>query len=183
MEAQYFLKRLAETKDDPRLYYYYLSAFLTAWRSVLDVMLYDFIEYYPLRLDRKVFVNSNIFWVAANALNHTNALDFISWWNKKAEAVRGNELSKMRITTVHKGFPRTVYAPATLSSGSFVVFSSLSALTGLDAFGYPTVTVKRPLDSSDDTGEIPEIIKKCEEGYKLIESMVVEAEKRFRVTL
>jgi hypothetical protein len=181
-EAHYFSRRLKETKDDPKIYYYYLSAFLTAWRSVLDVMLYDFAEHYPLRLDRKVFIDNYIFWVAANAINHTEALNFIVWWNEKADIVRKNELSKMRITSVHKGFPpRTVYAPPTLSSGS-IIFATSGVIAGSSGdFRIATPTAVYHPISPSDIFEISEVIKKCEEGYKLIESIVIEAEKRFSV--
>jgi len=43
-EAEYFLRQLENSQDDKKGFDFNLSAFVVAWRSVIDIMLYDFAE-------------------------------------------------------------------------------------------------------------------------------------------
>jgi hypothetical protein len=52
-EAKYFLDVLPQMANNPDGFYYNLSAFLTAWRSTLDVMLYDLAEHFSLGFSRE----------------------------------------------------------------------------------------------------------------------------------
>jgi len=45
-EARYFLEQFGKTITKPKKNRFYLSAFLHAWRSVIDIMLYDFAKYF-----------------------------------------------------------------------------------------------------------------------------------------
>lgn len=187
-EAQYFLKKLIRLKAEPELANFYLSAFLSAWRSVLDVALFDFVKYYPLRLDEesKLRITDRDFWVAANALSHIEALRFIRWWRQKADIVRKHPLSKERNKIVHKGYPpRIVYAPQTLSSGAGLIVSergevvaSSGALPG--GVSLPIIVVA---PSSTIEIEFPDIVNECMKGLTLMKGIVKEAEKEFNIQL
>jgi len=72
-EAQYFLNSLRD-EEDPNRFNYNLSAFLGAWRSVLDIMLYDLAEVWTLGLTREDRITDNEFSVAAKALNYSDAI-------------------------------------------------------------------------------------------------------------
>ena len=184
-EAQYFLQELRRTKDDPKLSYFYLSAFLSAWRSVLDIMLYDFAEHYPLRL-KELKINDQIFWVAANALNNTEALRFIDWWRQKADIVRKHPLSKERNRIVHKEYPpHTVYVPSTLSSGTRLIVSESGIVAGsagtVPEGAFPVTIAVVPGYTVEI--QFPDLLGVCEKGFVLMESIVKEAEEKFKVML
>lgn len=185
-EARYFLGQLIETQDDPKLSYFYLSAFLSAWRSVLDVMLCDFVEHYPLRLAEKseLKITDRDFWVAANALKHAEALRFIEWWRQKADIVRKHRLSKERNRIVHKEYPpRIVYAPSTLSSGSGLIVSG-GEVVGIAAFtkgAFPVTTAVVPGITIEI--KFPDLLGICNEGFVLMEEIVKEAEEKFGIPL
>lgn len=187
-EARYFLEKLIETKDDPKLSYFYLSAFLSAWRSVLDVVLCDLVKHYPLGLDGKseLKITDRDFWVAANALNHTEALRFIGWWRQKADIVRKHPLSKERNKIVHKEYPpRIVYVPSTFSSGTGLIVSESGEVAGLSgAFPEGAIPVTIAVAPST-TIEIKflDILDMCKKGFALMESIVKEAEKEFNIQL
>ena len=104
-EAKYFLDALVKTKDDPKLLYFNLSAFLSAWRSVLDVMLYDFAEHYSIGFTRQDVITDQNFKAVAQALKHRDALHFIDWWRKKQGKLKENPLWGKRILIVHRGYP------------------------------------------------------------------------------
>lgn len=78
-EGKYFLDALIQTQDEPELCDYYLSAFLSAWRSVLDVMLYDFAEHYSLGITIEDYMTPHGFWLVSKALKNTQALGFYKW--------------------------------------------------------------------------------------------------------
>lgn len=185
-EARYFLEKLIETQDDPKLSYYYLSAFLSAWRSVLDVMLCDFVEHYPLRLTDKseLKITDRDFWVAANALNSAEALRFIEWWRQKADIVRKHPLSKERNRIVHKEYPpRMVYTPSTLSSGSGLIISSGDVAGLSETFpGAIPVTIAIAPGTTVEI-KFPDLLGKCKEGFALMKGIVKEAEEKFGVPL
>jgi len=179
-EAEYFLKALPYTHNTDQ-FYYTLSAFLSAWRSVLDVMLYDFAEHYNVGLTRKDKMYPHDFWIVAHAQKHANALEFFSWWNKKIEELSKNKLWKMRPEIVHRGYPEIkhkIYVPDTISSGSIVIVSG-EEIGGVS--GGPFATT----DFSSDFFEVKasDVVKMCNEGFVLMESIVNEAEKKFGISL
>jgi len=183
-EARYFLKILTRLVD-PEKSNFYLSAFLSAWRSVLDVTLFDFIKYYPLGLseESQLKITDRDFWVAANALNHEEALKFIKWWRQKADMIRKHPLSKERNKIVHKEYPpRILYAPSTLSSSAVYMPSESMEPAGSSGFpgAIPVTTAVSPF-----TIEIkfPDLLEECKRGFDLMESIVNEAEKEFSVEL
>ena len=108
-EARYFLGSLEHTTEDGEEFYYNLGAFLNSWRSVLDIMPYDFAEKYQLGFTRDDRVEDYEFQMASRALNHTNALKFLKWWRQQVGKIQIDPLSRKRIDIVHHGYPEKVY--------------------------------------------------------------------------
>jgi hypothetical protein len=104
-EARYFSKRLSGAKDDDE-FHFNLSAFLNAWRSILDVMLYDLAEHYALGFSRDEELNDKEFTAVATALKNDDALKFIEWWRKKQGVLRNNPLWVKRNIMFHRGYPK-----------------------------------------------------------------------------
>lgn len=180
-EAQYFLDTLVQTQQAPERFYYNLSAFLSAWRSVLDVMLYDFAEYYHIGLTRKDKMSPNDFELAAKILNKHEALTFIDWWRRKLSILSGNPLWNMRHMIVHRGYPEIadrIYIPDTLSSGSIVISKGEEAAT-LPSGAFPLTT---PMAGLFEV-RFSEVIDMCKKAYSQMEEIVSEAENEFNIQL
>jgi len=161
-EASYFLFALRRTEKTLKQFVYNLSAFLSAWRSVLDVMLYDFAEHYRIGLTREDRMTDEIFWYVAKAQNNAQALGFIKWWRQKVNILSKNPLWNMRRVIVHRGYPEItyrIYIPASISSGG----------TGF-VLGVGEVSAK-PSD----------ILDMCEKAFAEMESIVSEAENEFGI--
>ena len=173
-EAEYFLQKLLHPKEDPNknpdVFRYHLSAFLSAWRSVFDIMLYDLaLHYFPsLSRDDKIMYSS--FRIVAKAQNHTKALQFIDWYDKKFRSLRDNPLWIKRITALHKGYP-----PIRIQ-----VFVSTSSAS------YVTIGGKIPVETEIGQmweSEIGNILEECKEGFRMMQEVVEEAESEFDVEL
>lgn len=112
-EAEYFLKKLRELLlEEPRIteFSYNLSAFITAWRSVFDVLLYDYAErYFNIDRDDKIQFLSRDFKVSAQAIKDIKPepLKFINWYNKKEGILSEQHIWFVRKIFVHKGLPKT----------------------------------------------------------------------------
>ncbi|MGA2310608.1 MAG: hypothetical protein ABSG57_13825 [Candidatus Bathyarchaeia archaeon] len=104
-EAGYFLRAIKNTTDDTFLFN--LSAFLSAWRSILDVMLFDFAQKYHLGFGPEDHVTFETFRIVAKALKRGQALRFLSWWRKQERRVSGNPLYPKRNMIVHRKYPET----------------------------------------------------------------------------
>ena len=176
-EARFFLEKLLESVSgvDEKVSFYYLSAFLSAWRSVLDVMLYDFAKYYSLGLTQEDKMSNYEFSLVAKTQRNDKALDFIKWWEKKIQKLSKNKLWKMRRIIIHRGYPEImqVYVPSTISSSvvGIVVPKKADILTGYISDG-KIIRI--------DYTTLP---KECKNVFGLMENIVVDAEKRFNVKL
>jgi hypothetical protein len=87
-EAEYFFSAVKRTLHDPDKLCYNLSAFLSAWRSVPDVMLYDFAWRYSLGFTEEDRLTPHEFRIAARLLKRLQALEFLEWWNRRCEKIR-----------------------------------------------------------------------------------------------
>jgi hypothetical protein len=145
-EAKYFLDALNRTQNTPEKFQYNLSAFLNAWRSVLDVMLYDFAEFYSLGFTREEKLTDRDFWVAARAKNLNNALRFNEWWRQKQGTLMNNPLWKKRTITAHRGYPEVVpyrfYVSG--SGGTSPTISGEVVLSAVSSEGAIPVTITPP---------------------------------------
>jgi hypothetical protein len=185
-EAKFFLDALTETQAEMEKFNYNLSAFLNAWRSVLDVMLYDFVERYPLGLTREDKVTDRDFWVAANARNLEEALRFIEWWRRKQGVLKNNPLWENRIITTHRGYPEVaqyrVYATgsggnSTTISGNFAVSTEIPHQGAIPTAFTPTPD-PRFVDFPNQS-----IVGLCTRAVNEMEGIVQEAEREFNARL
>jgi len=106
-EAAYFLNALKRT--DTEAFDYNLSAFLCAWRSILDVMLFDFAEKYSLGFSPEALLTEDKFRRAAEALGKKEASEFLAWWKTMLARISTSPLYRKRNMVVHRLYPETVY--------------------------------------------------------------------------
>jgi len=109
-EARYFLQKLEETPQDnahDREFMYVLSAFLTSWRSVTDLILYDYAEKFGLGLSREDDISLHDFQLVARVTNNLQATQFLVWLNQQVGILSNNPLWRKRNIIVHRGYPRT----------------------------------------------------------------------------
>lgn len=175
-----------------------LSAFLTAARSVLDVLLYDYGDRYGLfTLNDRVYPQG--FQQRAATQNNTVALNFYNWWVQKTGSIAndpiGGLLSKKRNLVVHRGSPPirfTLILSDTISFHSGLVFSSLSApagsagpnaidvTTASSAAPSPTVSTPRPSVTAF-FADYPtaSVIDISEKYLQMLSSIILEARTRY----
>jgi hypothetical protein len=184
-ETRYFLDALNLARNEPEKFQYNLSAFLNAWRSILDVMLYDFAEFYSLGFTREEKVTDRDFWVAARAKNLNDAMRFIEWWREKQGVLMNNPLWRKRTITAHRGYPQV--APYRFyvsgSGGTSITISGDVVLSAGSAESAIPVTIT-PLSELRFT-DFPDqsITDLCTRAFSEIERIIQEAEREFHVQL
>lgn len=137
-EAKYFLTKLHESTGSELGYN--LSAFIQAWRSVFDVLLYDYAEqYFGYSEARKFKITKTVFKEIATVLdNHGNSdpKKFIDWYEKKESELGNLRFWYLRKFFVHRGgkilepgttekktvsrIPTEVYTPPSAVSGDTI---------------------------------------------------------------
>lgn len=161
-ECRFFLTQVQEESDDPKINSFYQSAFLSAWRSLLEYLLYDYAEYYGItkyyaKLEHatsfKTWTDERSFRFAAKDLENNGALKFIRWWVDKRKDLSSHELYTKKID-----FP-VIILPR-LTSGTF----------SLRNYG-----IRQKYYDDRDT-----IIANFQKGLTLMENLLNEAERRFR---
>jgi hypothetical protein len=105
-EAAYFLEALSKNAPRTDEFNYNLSAFLGATQSVVDVMLYDFVEKFDLGFNRDDKVTPRDFFVASKAKGSAGALEFLDWWRRKVGGLEASPLWDTRHFIVHRGYPK-----------------------------------------------------------------------------
>ena len=138
-EAKYFLGQMrgAQDKLDEDLFKYNLNAFLAAWRSVPEFVLYDYAERNSLgisREDEEKMHIANQFRVVANVIkrlkDNAEPLAFMEWWNQRCNAIyREHGIVGKRNYTIHKGYPKVEKVAETeriefMPTGSFGLSTS-----------------------------------------------------------
>ena len=200
-EAGYFLEVLTKTKDDLKPFYFNLSAFLNAWRSVLDVMLYDFAEYYSLGFTREDLMTDQCFMAVAKALKHREALGFIKWWRQKQGDLKQNPLWGKRILIVHRGYPTVSSTKIFYVSGSggtsitttppiyasewSVDFTEGAVSTSTTTTATTTTTMPEGEITTNYFSDFTDrtVTDMCIKTFREMEAIVNEAEKEFEVKL
>jgi len=188
-EADYFLGMLRRTPQDRDAFMYNLSAFLNAWRSVLDVMLYDYAEKYCLGLTREDRVSDHEFEIAAKALNNAEALRFIKWWRQQRGRLIQNPLWKKRTVVVHRGYPPTIHVYRLYISES-IALSSTFTVSGAPtesaiptAYAAPTIAAPPSTRREVETrfSDLPDrsIIDICEQAFNDTRAIIEAAEEDF----
>jgi len=192
-EARYFLDQLKDLKNKPDEFMHNLSAFLSAWRSVLDVLLYDYAEKY-FGWSREDKLNQRDFEVAAKASGIRDARNFIQWYKKQIQLLSGNPLAKKRVVIVHRGRPKVtktyrLYLVETIAMQESIALELLkqklpgAAIIAEPSFGDESKRpdfVARLTDVFFEDYKSKEIGKVCEEAYELVKEIVEEAEKTFK---
>lgn len=197
-EARYFFGHLSLAKDDDE-FYFNLSAFLNAWRSILDIMMYDFNDFFVLGFSREDEINATEFAAVANALKNTQAIEFIKWWRNKQKLLQKNELWRKRNISFHRGYPPVseyrIYVGRTGgTSGSMypiiypspglpdaAVYRTPGPLPPMVVGPIPATTIDPHTYYFTEPSDKP-AIQYCNEALKLIEGIVEEAEKKFSLT-
>lgn len=171
-EVEFFLEKLLATNPEKstELFQFNLSAFLSAWRSVLDIMLYDFALHYFPSLTRDDKIMPEGFKIASKAQDHEEALRFIKWWDKKFNSMKNNPLWRRRIMADHRGYQQIgIQVFVSTSSASYIMIAAGETIDiGLDRMW------------EVDVGSL---LDECKKGFYLLQAIVDEAEKDFRLGL
>lgn len=184
-EAKFFLGFLVACSTEREDLDFYLSAFLNAWRSVLDIMLYDFAEKFSLPFTRKEKIMASDF----ELVGRQDISKFIKWWKTKWNLLSKNPLWAMRNVTCHRGYPprttsTTIYlsgSGATSETVSFVMhphFSNIHPSPREPVFHPPPSKEWYFEEIRDESGK-----KVCRLAYKKMAEIVKEAEEKFEVKL
>ncbi len=127
-EARYFLGLLSVTPQDPiheKEFMYTVSAFLSSWRSVFDIMLYDYADKFQLGFSRDEEITERDFGIAARVTNNGQASSFLLWWRQQISILARNPLWVKRKIIVHRGYPPTMHVYTLFISGSIALSSSI----------------------------------------------------------
>lgn len=189
-EVRYFLNKLRLTAQDGDEFMYILSAFLSAWRSVFDVMLYDYAERYSLGLTREDRITDHEFEIAAKALNHTEALRFIRWWRQQRSVLKQNPLWKKRTIVIHRGYPPAIHvhrlyvAESLALSSTFTVSGGIAESyveSGAPPGAIPTETPRPEVHVETRFRDLPDrsVVDYCQEAFEKMEEIVEATEREF----
>ena len=167
-ESAFFLEKLKELRDTSVTenieQNFYFSAFLHAWKGVLDVLLYDFAIIFDLGFDRKDRMIDSYFRWAAKRLDHQEALRFLTWWRQKKGELGKSALWQRRDFFTHRGYEH---------GDEFLYLGAPSFKASdfdLQDFHTGSLVVDVDFDS---------IILACKEALKAAETIVEEAERSF----
>jgi hypothetical protein len=153
-EALYFLEQIKKLEDQGRSHTFSedefrkrnlalranLSAFILAWHSIPEIMLYDFAETFKLPFTRNDRMMDFDF--ALSALSNPNrddALDLLAWRTKETKELRKkhNRLAGMRDVVTHRGIIRTERGEQVVETDMPVNTTGVSAIV---SGWYPGVT-------------------------------------------
>ena len=189
-------------QDNQDEFYYNLSAFLNAWRSALDVMLYDMGEHFHLGITREDNITNQTFALVARISHNTNATQFILWWNQKQSLLGKTPLWKKRNINFHRGrvavLRFSISAP--FSGGTSNTISVTSNIPITENMVYPvnfeeslvpgTLTVVPTQTATTQTVEyyfddLPNhpVTEVCKAAYEKMVEIVEEAETQFNARL
>jgi hypothetical protein len=103
--------RDAQDHLDEELFSFNFSAFLSAWKGVPEVLLYDFAERFGIGFTREDYMSDKEFGIAANLWNRqmgeSDASDFVKWWRKERDRLYStHKVSGKRDILIHRGYLR-----------------------------------------------------------------------------
>jgi hypothetical protein len=153
-EALYFLEQIKKLEDQGRSHTFSedefrkrnlalranLSAFILAWHSIPEIMLYDFAETFKLPFTRNDRMMDFDFALAAlSNPNRDDALDLLAWRTKETKELRKkhNRLAGMRDVVTHRGIIRTERGEQVVETDMPVNTTGVSAII---SGWYPGVT-------------------------------------------
>jgi hypothetical protein len=189
-EAKFFLDQLKNHESDSEKFEYYMTAFLTSWRSVMDVMLYDVAEHF-LGLSRDDQYNEEEIRAIAEKKGCKEVINFVSCWSGKQKILLKTPLWNKRNVSFHRGYPSMNIEFIYLGNSggtSGTISVNLRAYTPDLSGEYP---IRGPVPQPDfaskrfSFSDIPgrSAISVCEEAYDQIERFVDEAEKVLNLKL
>lgn len=118
-EANYFLNHMKKFDilhaTSLSEFDYYHSAFLSAWASVMDLMLFNFANKYRLGFSDEDRLDEERFEIAARALKHDQAMKFLAWYKGEKKNMREKDALLRKITSkrhmnIHRARPEVNYA-------------------------------------------------------------------------
>lgn len=185
-EARYFLDNLKTLNKGSAEFIFNLSAFLAAWRSVIDVILYDYMKKY-FGFSQEEYFDDRDFEIAARVSGNQDATLFLKWWRKQIQILKKNPLWIKRNISVHRGRPPVkirlfMQESIAMISGLVVAVApgaevSIETPWPVPKIEPPTVIGEREVYFDDfPTKDITDV---CEEGFQQIKEMVDDAEKKF----
>jgi len=184
-EANYFLEQILKLESSipikRKWFSYNLSAFLSAWKSVLDIMLYDFAEFYSMGLSRDDLIRPDVFCIVAKAKNNRKAMKFFKWWRKQQKKLSNNDLWRMRHLVVHRGYPNfteIVCTPPSIGFGYALAYTLRKIPKEVDWLWLSDIP-----NSKTAKIEYTTIPRKCKEALAIMENIVSEAENEFNIKL
>lgn len=161
-ECEFFLNKLERLDEDDTEWDFYYSAFLAAWRSVLDVLLYDAAFQFNLgfTIDDKIF-EWQFKWAAQKEENE-KAHCFLSWWSRKRSSLNKLSIWKDRDVFLHRGYAgrEPVFVPLSMSSGIISFWPDAHAAADTYS-GYELI--------------YPNIIEECVDAFKEMKNILDEA--------
>lgn len=193
--------RDAQDLLNEELFIFNLSAFLSAWKSVPEVLLYDFAERFRIGFTLEDYMTDKEFGIAANLwktqMGESDASDFLKWWRMEVDRLNNtHKLSGKRDILIHRGYPklekggveRTVFIP----TGTFQVYTTGvaagwgtgSAILGEttaagvqyspETFGKAPADVKETYRFGDQQDR--DIVDICKEAYDDMKAFAEEAQ-------
>jgi hypothetical protein len=193
-EARYFLDKMKTLKSEPEEFMHNLSAFLSAWRSLPDILLYDYAEKY-FAWGREDRFSMRDLEVATRASRRKEAQHFAQWYKEQIQSLSRNPLWKKRVVTVHRGRPkvRQTYRLYLLEVKSWDQERSITEIVKRD-FSEVTPPAKASSVPKYETPDVvvgsvefffedypdTEIWEICEEAYENMRNIVKEAQKTFK---
>lgn len=103
-EATFFLDQLKQHESSAEVFEFYMTAFLSSWRSIMDIMLYDVAEHF-LGVTRDQKFNDEELKVLAEEKGSKRAIEFIDWWSAKQKILFQHPLWEKRNISFHRGYP------------------------------------------------------------------------------
>ena len=100
-ECKYFLDIIKKSIGEELLFYF--SAFLSSWRSVLDILLIDAAIAFELNISREKFFSLNRYLDIAIKHDNYKALRFSKWWKQTWDELQKHPLYKERNYIIHRG--------------------------------------------------------------------------------
>jgi hypothetical protein len=174
-EAQYFLGKLTADLDFEELAFN-LSAFVSAWRSVYDVLLYDYAErYFDVDREDRIHVTRESFKIVARATKNRGAERFIEWYNHYQTVLQKNDLWSLRNFLLHKGnLVREIYVPVDMGTSS--IAANVPPNSGVVILRDGKLWLGAKTFGDFFVGQM---LEKCNNGFALMKQIVEEAKEKF----
>lgn len=203
-EAKYFLSKIDGLSQQLTIFPYQtvllknefkynFSAFMHAWRSTFDLLLYDYAEKY-FNIDHEAAsIDKHIFTLRAETTQLTEAATFIKWYTKKEDVLGQEHLWYLRHIAIHQGGRAAEAEIGEHMSGSptqifevSVLPSTISADTVAPdiIYGSGNRPITLPKENKAKmlytaTYDNIEILDMCQKGYNLMTEIVTEARDTF----